>query len=98
MRLTHIWTDAGPLDRVRDPTYMQCNKLNGVPRTNRPGTPEATAEDAMLTISNLKTNLRRWARVRNTIRELSQLTDRDLSDLGISRSDIRSVARRSIAR
>jgi uncharacterized protein YjiS (DUF1127 family) len=52
----------------------------------------------MLTISTLKNNFRRWARIRNTIRELSSLTDRDLNDLGISRSDIRFVAKRSVAR
>jgi len=51
----------------------------------------------MLTISTLKSNLRRWARVRNTIRELSQLTDRDLADLGISRSDIRFIAKKHAA-
>lgn len=48
----------------------------------------------MLTLSTLKNNFRRWARMRNTIRELSQLTDRDLADLGISRSDIRFVAKK----
>lgn len=51
----------------------------------------------MLTISTLKTQLRRWARVRNTIRELSQLSDRDLADLGISRSDIRFIAKKHAA-
>jgi len=51
----------------------------------------------MLTISTLKSNLRRWARVRNTIRELSQLTDSDLADLGISRSDIRFIAKKHAA-
>jgi uncharacterized protein YjiS (DUF1127 family) len=50
----------------------------------------------MLTISTLKSNLRRWARVRNTIRELSALSDRELSDLGISRCDIRFVAKRAV--
>jgi len=58
-----------------------------------------TAKDnVMLTISTLKSNFRRWARIRNTIRELSSLSDRDLNDLGISRSDIRFVAKRSVAR
>jgi len=52
----------------------------------------------MLMISTLKSNFRRWARIRNTIRELSSLSDRDLNDLGISRSDIRFVAKRSVAR
>ncbi|MGI3904094.1 MAG: DUF1127 domain-containing protein [Janthinobacterium lividum] len=33
-----------------------------------------------------------WRRERETIRELARLTDRELADLGIARSDIRSVA------
>jgi uncharacterized protein YjiS (DUF1127 family) len=33
----------------------------------------------------------------STVRELTQLTDRDLSDLGITRSCIESVARESVA-
>ena len=52
----------------------------------------------MLTISTLKTQLRRWARVRSTIRELSQLTDRDLADLGISRGEIRFIAKKHASR
>jgi len=55
-------------------------------------------DNDMLTISTLKSNFRRWARIRNTIRELSSLSDRDLNDLGISRSDIRFVAKRSVTR
>ncbi len=51
----------------------------------------------MLTISTLKKNIRRWARERNTIRELSQLSDRDLADLGISRGEIRFVAKKHAA-
>ena len=37
--------------------------------------------------------LRNWKRYRETVRELSRLSDRDLADLGISRFDIDSVAR-----
>jgi uncharacterized protein YjiS (DUF1127 family) len=34
-----------------------------------------------------------WRTYRNTIAELDRLSNRELSDLGISRSDIRAVAR-----
>jgi uncharacterized protein YjiS (DUF1127 family) len=48
-------------------------------------------------IADLIRNYRRKAAdkalERQTIKELSKLTDRELHDLGIGRSDIRSVAR-----
>ena len=37
--------------------------------------------------------LRRQSRMRKTVRELSLLTDRDLSDIGIARCDIYRVVR-----
>ena len=37
--------------------------------------------------------LRAYLRYRETVRELSQLTDRELDDLGISRFQIDSIAR-----
>jgi uncharacterized protein YjiS (DUF1127 family) len=36
--------------------------------------------------------LHAWKEYGTTVRELSQLTDRELADLGISRSDIPNVA------
>ena len=38
-----------------------------------------------------------WRRVREARRELSQMSDRELSDIGISRCDIESIARESVA-
>lgn len=37
--------------------------------------------------------LRRWQRIRSTMRELGALEDRTLRDIGIDRSEIESVAR-----
>jgi uncharacterized protein YjiS (DUF1127 family) len=34
-----------------------------------------------------------WRRYRASVRELSRLTDRELAELGLSRSDIEAVAR-----
>jgi uncharacterized protein YjiS (DUF1127 family) len=36
--------------------------------------------------------LHRWLRYRNTLQELSRLSDRELDDLGIHRGDISDVA------
>jgi uncharacterized protein YjiS (DUF1127 family) len=36
--------------------------------------------------------IRRWRRYQASLRELSQLGDRELADIGVSRSDIRRLA------
>jgi uncharacterized protein YjiS (DUF1127 family) len=49
-------------------------------------------------MTNLKTiseKLTAWRRYRDAVRELSQLSDRELSDIGISRGDIEFVVRRT---
>ena len=45
----------------------------------------------MLT-SFVLSKIRAWLIFRNTVHELECLNDKDLSDLGISRSDIRYIA------
>jgi uncharacterized protein YjiS (DUF1127 family) len=42
--------------------------------------------------------LKRWNRYNRTRRELDLLTDRELADLGIMRSDIPRIARESMSR
>jgi uncharacterized protein YjiS (DUF1127 family) len=41
----------------------------------------------------LKARYKSWQRYKRTVSELGSLTDRDLADLGISRSDIPRLAR-----
>jgi uncharacterized protein YjiS (DUF1127 family) len=43
-------------------------------------------------IANVLRVLRSWRRYNASLRELNQLGDRELSDIGISRSDIPRVA------
>jgi len=74
-------------------TYMRCNTT-----AMRPFKIDQTARlrrIAMLVVNTLAKRLRRWASYRNTVRELSQLSDRDLHDLGIARGEIRFVAKKS---
>lgn len=47
-------------------------------------------------ISLIAAKITAWRRYRESVRELSRLSDRELSDLGISRSDIEFVARQSV--
>ena len=42
--------------------------------------------------------LRSWRRYHQSLSELSQLGDRELQDIGISRSDIHTIAWRSATR
>jgi uncharacterized protein YjiS (DUF1127 family) len=41
----------------------------------------------------LAERLSSWRRTRDAVRELSQLSDRELTDIGIARVDIPSIAR-----
>lgn len=49
-----------------------------------------------MTIKSISERLNAWRRYRASVRELSQLSDRELADLGILRADIDLVARRSV--
>jgi uncharacterized protein YjiS (DUF1127 family) len=44
-------------------------------------------------LSVILSSVRGWLRSRETIRELSHLSDRELSDIGIERSDIPTITR-----
>jgi uncharacterized protein YjiS (DUF1127 family) len=41
----------------------------------------------------IRTTIKKWAAYSQTVRELNALDNRQLSDLGISRTDIQRVAR-----
>ncbi|SDG64828.1 DUF1127 domain-containing protein [Pelagibacterium luteolum] len=42
---------------------------------------------------DIRKSFKRWSAYQQTVRELNALGNRELSDLGISRSDIQRVAR-----
>ena len=44
---------------------------------------------------NIATKFQKWRNYRRTFNELSKLSTRELDDLGLSRYDIPSVARRT---
>jgi uncharacterized protein YjiS (DUF1127 family) len=46
---------------------------------------------------NVARTLNTWRKYRQTVSELGRMTNRELSDLGIARDDIRSVARAAVA-
>ena len=48
----------------------------------------------MISLKTISEKLSAWRRYRAAVRELSQLSDHDLSDIGIGRGNIEYVARR----
>jgi uncharacterized protein YjiS (DUF1127 family) len=46
-------------------------------------------------VSKLMRLIRAWWRYDESVRELSRLSDRELADIGISRSEITTIARQS---
>ena len=50
----------------------------------------------MTTLKSISEKVNAWRRYREAVRELSQLTDRELSDIGIRRGDIEDIVRRSV--
>ena len=51
----------------------------------------------MTSLKTISEKLTAWRRYREAVRELSQLSDRELSDIGIRRGDIEYIVRRSVA-
>jgi uncharacterized protein YjiS (DUF1127 family) len=45
---------------------------------------------------NVIRNYRNWRRYRETVSELSRLSTRELSDIGMSRGDIPYIARKAV--
>lgn len=52
----------------------------------------------MTTLKTISEKLAAWRRYREAVRELSQLSDRELSDIGIRRGDIETIVRRSVVK
>jgi len=51
----------------------------------------------MTPIKTITEKLNAWRRYREAVKELSRLSDRELSDIGVRRGDIEFIVRRNIA-
>ena len=90
MRMEHIGADDVPLLEAGCPVYMQCTTRLSLWAPPRSGiSPRKTT----MFVTMIAAKIRAYLRYRETVRELSRLTDRELDDLGLSRSDIQYVAR-----
>jgi uncharacterized protein YjiS (DUF1127 family) len=72
---------------------MQQTRFHPAGRHIKSGSQETKAKTMEL---NLIRNYRNWRRYRDTVSELNRLSNRELSDLGIARGDIRYIAKTSI--
>ena len=52
----------------------------------------------MTNLKSISEKLAAWRRYREAVRELSLLSDRELSDIGIRRGDIETIVRESVAK
>jgi len=50
----------------------------------------------MAAFKSISEKLAAWRRYREAVRELSQLSDRELSDIGIRRGEIETLVRQSL--
>ena len=68
---------------------LYCSATDGVPGRAR------FEKVSSMSIKAIASRFHNWRRYRAAVRELSLLSDRELGDLGLSRPDIETVARRS---
>lgn len=51
----------------------------------------------MTPLKTITEKLNAWLRYREAVKELSQLSDRELNDIGVRRGDIEFIVRQSVA-
>lgn len=87
MRWPHRWHTAFALLAFRAAAYRGASDLAG---------PSGLADADKEMTMNIARKLSNWRKYRETVTELDRMTDRELHDLGIGRSDIRRVARTAV--
>lgn len=90
---------------------QQCEKcMSGFPMPNLPfparsdhvavqqadSLPKQERSTKVISLKAVSEKLNAWRRYREAVRELSQLSDHDLSDIGIGRGQIENIARRPV--
>ena len=90
MYTAHTALSAAQLHSRPSKAYMHCSNLTAVSGASVPQERKKT-----MIVSWILSKVRNYLQYRETVAELSRLTDRELADLGISRFDIETVARNS---
>ena len=92
MRFSHITLADKTLPIALHHLYVAMHQ-RGPSHRVRPILKKLNQEVPMSPLKTIALRLSSWRRTRDAVRELSQLSDRELSDIGIVRGDILSVAR-----
>jgi uncharacterized protein YjiS (DUF1127 family) len=79
------------LQCVRQAERRHRNLADGPKRKNK----DFKKEHIM--VKTITEKLNAWLRYREAVKELSRLSDRELSDIGVRRGDIEFIARRQLA-
>lgn len=88
MRTAHSGCGPADVPQAAAKVYMHCNTIGRAVRFR-------CLENAMFT-SLVLSKIRQYLQYRSTIRELSQLSDRELDDIGVARFQIESIARHGV--
>jgi uncharacterized protein YjiS (DUF1127 family) len=88
MRESHGWIGADGLPHCDANIYIALHQIHS-------GAAGAHSEKTM-TLKTLTHRFNVWRRYRASVRELSQLTDRELNDLGIRRGEIEAICRKAV--
>jgi uncharacterized protein YjiS (DUF1127 family) len=80
-----------------DHNYVVVYWLIRTPIREAPGRNGRKKEGPMTSIKTITQMLGAWRRYRDVVRELSAMSDRELSDIGLNRYDIGRIARESAA-
>ena len=90
MRLTHRCIARSALGICAAHHYLKLMKLRDAI------VPSKTNQEEM--IMNIARSFTNWRKYRQTINELGRMSNRELSDLGINRSEIPYVARQAVGK
>jgi uncharacterized protein YjiS (DUF1127 family) len=86
----HNGAELEPLNAAVWSAYMQCTTRLSLWAPPRSG---IVAKETTMFVTMIAAKIRAFLRYRETVRELSRLTNRELDDLGLSRSQIPFSAR-----
>ncbi len=88
MQISHVWFLTWGLLAVVAGAYVALQQTVSA---------VSIGVESMTTLKTISEKLSAWRRYRDAVRELSQLSDRELEDIGVRRGDIEFVVRRSVA-